>query len=103
MTNLPDLPEQFNVFPRRAEFWDSFSKSVRYAAPKDQRFGEVRGGGYIVIERTRTKRLLRAAMWPVESESLKDAVAAAERLRKRYPRKIFCVFHLVATSEPDEA
>lgn len=69
----------------------------RLPAPKSVRKHEVRGGGFIVIERTPKKKLLRPAAWPVEIEGLAEAFKAAKKLKERYPDKEFCIFEQVGS------
>ena len=74
---------------------DEISKRIRFPAPKGLRHAEVRGGGFIVIERTRKKRLLRPSAWPVEVGDLAQAYAAAKRLRDKHPDKEFAIFEQI--------
>jgi hypothetical protein len=99
MNDIPSNDEQFNPDTPDDVVWEYWSKSIRYKAPTDIRRGEVIEGGFVIIERTRKKRRLRAASWPVEVGSMKEAVAAVERLRKKCPEKTFCIFHQVAIAE----
>lgn len=78
---------------------DDWSKH-RLSAPQKNRPGEVREGGYIVIERTPKKKLLRPASWPVEMDTLENAVIAARRLMKRRPEKEFVIFQQVGSFKP---
>lgn len=77
-----------------------WSKTHRIGAPQKLRRHEVREGGFIVVERTRSKRLLRPSAWPVETGSLEDAFLAAKRLRERFPEKEFCIFEQVGALAP---
>jgi hypothetical protein len=99
MNDVPEISEQFNHDMPDDHVWEHWSKSIRHRAPTEIRRGEVIEGGFVIIERTRKKRLLRAASWPVEVGSMRDAIAAVERLRKKCPEKTFCIFHQVAIAE----
>ena len=72
----------------------------RLPAPQKIRRGEVREGGYIVIERTNKLRLLRPSLWPIEMADLASAVVAAKRLREKYPEREFCIFEQVGSFTP---
>lgn len=74
----------------------------RVGAPQVIRRNEVREGGFIVVERTRKKRLLRPAAWPVEHDSLEVAYAAVKRLRAQNPEREFCVFQQIGSLAPEE-
>lgn len=72
----------------------------RLPAPQKIRRGESREGGFIIIERTSRKRLLRASVWPVEVASLAEAVIAARRMQGKYPEREFCIFEQVGSFTP---
>jgi hypothetical protein len=74
-----------------------FVSKRRLPAPQKIRHGETRGGGFIVVMRTRKKRLLRPSAWPVEVASLADAVIAAKRLREKFPDQEFCIFEQIGS------
>lgn len=74
-----------------------FVSKRRLPAPQRLRHGETREGGFIVVMRTRQKRLLRPSAWPVEVASLAEAVIAAKRLRKKYPDQEFCIFEQIGS------
>jgi len=101
MNDLPDRNDNFNPNLQEEVVWEYWSKSIRHRAPTEIRRGEVVEGGFVIIERTRKKRLLRAASWPVEVGSMSEAVKAVERLRRKCPEKTFCIFHQVAIAEAD--
>lgn len=101
MNDIPHTDEEFNPSLPREERWEYWSKSIRFKAPHAPRRGEVIEGGFVIIERTRKKRLLRAASWPVEVGSMKEAVAAVDRLRAKCPEKTFCIFHQIAIAEAE--
>ena len=73
------------------------SKVYRLPAPQNLRYNEVREGGFIVIERTRKKRLLRPAPWPIEAGDLPSAVKAVRRLQEKEPQKEYCIFEQVGS------
>lgn len=72
----------------------------RIPAPRQIRSLETREGGFIVVERTTRKRLLRPAAWPMEVASLEEAYLAAKMLRAKYPEKEFCIFEQVGSLAP---
>lgn len=99
MTEVTDFISAYNPILRGDVNPEDWSKKIRVRAPETPRPKEVREGGFIVVERTRKKRLLRPAAWPVETGSMKEAVAAVKSLQARFPQKTFCIFQQVAISE----
>lgn len=73
----------------------------RFNAPQKMRAHEVRDGGFIVVERTRKKRLLRPSAWPVELGSLAAAFVATKRLREKFPDREFAIFEQVGALAPE--
>lgn len=74
------------------------------AAREEQ--GEVVGGGYVVLARSRSTARLKIPTMPFEWGTREAAIAEAERLASSFPSKGFCVFQLtdgiVAASESIE-
>ena len=89
-----------NISEKEKDGNPDWSKRQRLAAPKELRRHEVREGGFIVIERTTRKRLLRPAAWPIEVASLAEAYKAANKLRAKFPDREFCVFEQVGALAP---
>ena len=81
---------------------DFLSKKHRIPAPQNFRHAEVREGGFIVVERTRKKRLLRPSAWPLELGDLASAVKAARRMQERHPSREFCIFEQVGSFPPTD-
>lgn len=79
---------------------ENFSKKYRAPAPQNIRHHEIREGGFIVIERTRKKRLLRPAPWPIEVGDLAAAVKAVRVLQEKHPEREYCIFEQVGSFEP---
>lgn len=72
------------------------SKLFRHKQPIAPRIGENVGGGFIVIARTLKTKRLRPAPWPVEYNTLNDAVIAVEHLKHKMPDETFSIFHQIA-------
>ncbi len=102
MTDIPDFVSAYNPILRGEVSPDEWSKKIRARAPAIVRPHETIEGGFIVVERTRRMRRLRPAPWPVEHGTMKEAVEAVERLRKRFPHKAFSILQQVAISEASD-
>lgn len=63
--------------------------------PKAGSRGEVIGGGWIVIARTKEGGRLRPSAWPVEHESREVAEAERLRLIERQPDTEFTIWKMV--------
>jgi hypothetical protein len=98
MNDISKISPPDNPARDQASFRDVWSKDQRRAAPLGAREHETIGGGFIIVERTPKKNRLRPSPWPYELATLKQAVTAVERLKKRYPNKTFCILQQIAVS-----
>lgn len=88
--NTPtDRPKRRNTRPGTPPFLSDL---------RQERPGELIGGGFIVIRRGNRTGRLRVPEWPFEHPTLEAAMAECDRLSEAHPGEVFEVYRRVAAS-----